>query len=396
MHDVIDPPREGVLARWARLAVRRRWLVLTTWAAILVVLTVLWRLFGGGFATGFTIPGTESQQAFDLLEARFPQQAGDSATLVFKAADGRSISEDRPRIESILDEAGALPSVIGVGSPFVPGGGAVSRDGRIAYATVQYGERANAIPKRDIDALLNLTERAAGDGLVIEAGGQVVQSNEIEPPGTSEVIGLVAAVFILLIAFGSVVAMGLPLATALVGLGASFALIGLGARVLDLPIFSSSFAAMIGIGVGIDYALFVVTRFREALHRGGSVEDAVAAAVSTAGRSVAFAGVVVVIALLGLIAIGIPFVGALGIAGAIVVTLAVLVALTLLPALLGFAGRSVDRWRIPIFHATDTGHQGSISDDPATAPRLLRGRACHSPGALHPRVAHAARLLGRR
>jgi RND superfamily putative drug exporter len=148
--------------------------------------------------------------------------------------------------------------------------------------------------------------------------------------------------------------------TAIFGLVASFAVIGLGAHVLDFPIFITSFAGMIGIGVGIDYALFIVTRYREGLHHGHSVEDSVAEAIGTAGRSVLFAGTVVVIAMLGLLANGIPFVSALGLAGATVVALAVVVALTLLPAMLGFAGHAIDRWSIPFFHATDTGDTSSV------------------------------------
>src|SRR5581483_9533227 len=158
--------------------------------------------------------------------------------------------------------------VIGVQSPLAQGSRAVSQDGRIAYATVQYAKRANELDKNDIKQLTALADRSGGAGLTVEAGGQVVQATEGAPPGASEGIGVIAAVFILLIAFGSVVAMGLPLVTAILGLGVSFALMGLAANVLDLPIFSGSFASMIGLGVGIDYALFIVTRYREGLAAG--------------------------------------------------------------------------------------------------------------------------------
>ena len=354
-------PDTGVLARWARFAARRRGLVLGASAGALAALIVVWQLFGAKFATNFDLPGTESQRAMDLLQARFPQQAGDNARLVFKSDQGIADPSVRERVEAVLAQARALPGVTAVASPYAPGGdGAVSRDGRIAYATVQYEKRAGEISRAEFDALFNFVDGAGGDGLTVEAGGIVVENGEEPVPGASEGIGVLAAVFILLVAFGSVVAMGLPLATALVGLLASFALIRLSANVLDLPDFSSNFAAMIGLGVGIDYALFVVTRFREGLRAGRSVEDSVVLAVSTAGRSVLFAGGAVAIALLGLLAVGIPFVGALGIAGAIVVAVAVVVALVLLPALLAFAGRSIDRWRIPLFHATDTGDRSSV------------------------------------
>jgi RND superfamily putative drug exporter len=360
MRAASPPADQGLLAGWARFAVRRRRLVLLSWIGALVVLVVVWQAFGAAFASNFDLPGTESQKAADLLKSRFPQQAGDTARIVFKSDDGVATPATRARIEPVLAQARDLPGVVAVASPYEPGGGGVSRDGRIAYATVQYAEQAKAIQKSDVEKLIDLADGAKGNGLTVEAGGQVVEFNEGAPPGASEAIGVVAAIFILLVAFGSVVAMGLPLATAIFGLLASFALIGLGAHLLDFPIFITSFAGMIGIGVGIDYALFVVTRYREGLHTGRSVEDSVALAMTTAGRSVLFAGTVVVIAMLGLLANGIPFVSALGIAGAVVVGFAVLLALTLLPALLGFAGRRIDRWSIPFFHATDTGDTSSV------------------------------------
>ena len=352
---------QGWLARWARRAVRHRWAVVVGWLAVLAALIAVALAAGAPFASTFQLPGTETQRAFTLLRERFPQQAGDQALIVFRAETGVASPEIRPRVEAVLEAARTLPKVVAVGSPFEPGGqGAISPDGHVAFAAVQYAERAVDLDPADVRPLLDLVERAGGDGLTVEAGGNVVQRAEHAPPGVSEAIGLVAAVFILLVAFGSVVAMGLPVATALVGLGAGIALLGLAANWLDLPVFTNSFAAMIGLGVGIDYALFVVTRYREGLARGLNVEDSIVTAVSTAGRAVMFAGTVVVVSLLGLLAIGIPFVGALGVAGAAVVAVAVVIATTLLPALLGFAGRAIDRWRLPLFHATDTGDTRSV------------------------------------
>jgi RND superfamily putative drug exporter len=351
----------GWLARWARFAVRHRRAVLLAWLAALAVLVSLWRVAGAGFVNSFRLPGTESQQALTLLRERFPQRAGDQALIVFRAEAGVAAPEIRSRVEAVLAAARTLPKVVAVGSPFEPGGqGAISPDGRVAFATLQYAERAVDLDPADVRPLLDLVEQASGDGLTVEAGGNVVQRAEYAAPGVSEAIGVVAAVFILLVAFGSVVAMGLPVVTALVGLGTGVALLALGANWLELPVFTNSFAAMIGLGVGIDYALFVVTRYREGLARGLDVTDSVAAAVSSAGRAVIFAGTVVVVSLLGLLAIGIPFVGALGVAGAIVVAIAVVIAVTLLPALLGFTGRAIDRWRLPLFHATDTGDPRSL------------------------------------
>jgi len=355
------PADTGLLTRWARFAVRRRRLVLAGWLAALVVVIVAGVGFGASADNNFTLPGTESQAAFDLLQDRFPQRAGDNAVLAFRADGGVTSPEARAEIESVVQEASALPSVAEVHSPFAPGGERqISPDGRIAYAEVQYNDQASKVPKGDVDELINLAEDSGTPAVTVEVGGTVVENIEQEPPGTSEMIGIVAAVFILVVAFGSVVAMGLPIATALVGLFTSIMLIMVGNLFLSLPDFASQFAAMIGIGVGIDYALLVVTRYREGLGRGLQPEDAVVEAIGTAGRSVLFAGTVVAIALLGLIAIGIPFISGLGISGALVVALAVLVALTLLPALLGFAGHAIDRWSIPFFHADESNNRNGI------------------------------------
>ena len=338
--------REGILSRWARFAARHRWPVIVCWGVILAALVFSSSFFGGQFADAFKLPGAESQKALDLLKDRFPSQAGDSATIVFKSESGIKSPEASGRVKDVVSKAGKLPGVTGIVSPFqVPG--AISKSGKIAYATVQYGKAAPEIPAGNVDKLKSLVDGSNKNGLRVEVGGQVISSTEVTPPGRSEVVGLAAAVIILLIAFGSVVAMGLPVVTALVGLGSGFLLITVVAKFTDVSTFTPAFASMVGLGVGIDYALFVVTRFREGLADGLDVPDAVARAVNTAGRAVIAAGTIVVIALLGLALMGIPFVTALGIAASIVVGLSVLVAVTLLPALLGLVGRGVNRWKVP-------------------------------------------------
>ena len=338
--------REGILSRWARFAARHRWPVILCWVGILAALVISSSAFGGQFADAFKLPGAESQKALDLLKDRFPSQAGDSATLVFKSKSGVQSKGTSGRVKDVVSKAGKLPGVTSVVSPFqVPG--AVSENGKIAYATVQYDKAAPEIPASNVDKLKNLVSGANKNGLRVEVGGQVISSTEVTPPGRSEVVGLLAAVIILLVAFGSVVAMGLPVVTALVGLGSGFLLITVVAKFTDVSTFTPAFASMVGLGVGIDYALFVVTRFREGLADGLDVPDAVARAVNTAGRAVIAAGTIVVIALLGLAIMGIPFVTALGVAASVVVGLSVLVAVTLLPALLGLVGRGVNRWKVP-------------------------------------------------
>ena len=350
----IAPAASSSLARWARVTARRSWRVVGVWVVLLVLLGVGAATFGGQFADTFTIPGAESQRATDLLKARFPSQAGDSATVVFRAQAGVEDPAVKGRVEALLAQAARLPEVTEAVSPFVAPG-QISADGTIAFARVQYATLAPDVAPASINALTTLIDNASGDGLTIEVGGEVIANNEQVLGSRAELVGVAAAVVILLFAFGSVIAMGLPIITALVGLGIGFLGILLATAALDISTFTPAFAAMIGIGVGIDYALFIVTRFRESLAAGLTVEDAVVTAVDTSGRAVIFAGIVVVIALLGLFAIGIPFVAALGVAAALVVGGSVLVAITLLPALLSLVGNRIDRWRIPGLHAVD-GH----------------------------------------
>lgn len=355
-----NAPQDGLLVRLSRAAVRHRWAVLAAWVVVAGALGFLSLAFGGRFVDTFTIPGTESQKATNILEERFPSRAGDTAQLVFDSEEGVRSPEARAEIGGVISKARELPGVTGVSSPFeVPG--AISEDGNIAYATLQYDVQAAEVEEESVDELTELADSADGGGLTVEVGGQVVSTSEIVTPRESEVVGVAAAAVILLLAFGSVVAMGLPILTALTGLGTGVLIITLVARFTDLSTVTPAFAAMIGIGVGIDYALFVVTRFRESLADSSSVEEAVAHAMDTAGRSVVAAGGVVVISLLGLFYVGIPFVAALGFAAAIVVSLAVLVAVSLLPALFGLSGRNIDRWRVPSLGSGDDTGRSSLA-----------------------------------
>src|SRR5438270_4370128 len=344
--------RASLLERWARTAYRWRWRVLGAWVLVLAGLTAANFLLGGTFVSEFRVPGAESQHARDLLTERFPARSGDTSDLVFEAPDGVRSGSARPRIQSVLDEvAGIKPGVVSIDSPFDQPR-LISGDGTIARATVHWNKRASDVSQSDVDNMLRIVDRAKGNGLTVEAGGIIVQQHE-HPSFGSEYIGIIVAVLILLIAFGSVIAMGLPLAAAIFGLGAGFAAIGLAANLAKFPDFSPQFAAMIGLGVGIDYSLLIVTRFREGLHAGETVEDSLVLALTTSGRAVIFAGVVVAVAFLGLYLMGLPFVAALGTAGAIVVVIAVLVAVTLMPAVLSLAGHRIDRWRVPFLHSTE-------------------------------------------
>jgi RND superfamily putative drug exporter len=354
------PRAEDALARWGRFAVRRRGRVLIAWLMLVVALGVVATTLGGDFVNSFTIPGAESQQAVDLLQERFPSQAGDSATLVIKT--GASVDDPavRQQLIDLMTRATKLPEVTGVTSPY-DDPAAISADRKIAFATVTYDRSANEVEVANVQQMLDLADESSAAGFRVEIGGPIVtQAEEANPFGATELIGVGAAVVILLIAFGSVIAMGLPIIAALAGLAAGFLGITLATRFFDISDFTPAFAAMIGLGVGIDYSLFVVTRYREGLGTGLSVEEAVARAINTAGRAVAFAGTVVAIALLGLFAIGIPFIAAIGLAAAIVVFFSVIVALTLLPALLGYVGHRIDRWRIPGLHVAEQGSTNTV------------------------------------
>jgi RND superfamily putative drug exporter len=344
-------PRTSLLERWARFAHRRRGRVIGVWMAALVAVLTLSAFYGGEFDSGFEMPGTESQEAIDLLEDNFPERAGSDGELVFKHEDGVEDPAVRARIDQIIADVRQVPGVTGVESPY-ESQGFINDDGTIARGVIHFSEVGSDVPKESIDRLFEVVDDNSTNGLQAEVGGDVIYWNE-EPDFSSEWIGLAIAAVILLIAFGSVVAMGLPLVTALAGLFAGFSVIALGANVFNFPDFSPAFAAMIGLGVGIDYSLLVVTRFREGLHAGMTVEDALVKAVGTSGRAVIFAGIVVTISFLGLWVMGLPFVGALGTAGAIVVLMAVLVALTLMPALLSLTGHRIDRWKVPMLHSTE-------------------------------------------
>ncbi|MGB3329075.1 MAG: MMPL family transporter, partial [Thermomicrobiales bacterium] len=365
-------PSGSLLARWARFVVRHHWAVIVASLLVVIVAGGAWRANHGDFVNNRSIPGAESQRAVDLLHARFPNRAGDNAMIVIRADAGLTDAAVRSDVDQMVADASQIPGVSTVISPYGTGAGAIAQDGKTGFVLVQFTQQADAVPSASVDALYQLRDAHNRDGLQVELGGQVISAAERTPPGTSELIGIGAAMLILLVAFGSVVAMGLPLATAATGLLTSLFLIGLLALRFDFNTETRAFAAMIGIGVGIDYALFIVTRYREGLHAGMAGPDAVVQAIDTAGRSILFAGSIVIVALVGLATMGIPFVAALGLAAAIVVALAVIVALTFLPALLAAIGPHIDRWSIPAFHA-------SASDDERTVWYRLAERVQRAP-----------------
>ena len=330
-----------MLARIARFSYRRRWLtVFGIWLPIMIVLAAA----GGSVAdyrTDFTLPNSESKDAVDILEgAGLFEQAGDTAQIVFTAEQGIDDPEVQAAMEGLFAEVDEIDGVA-VTSPYSPAGAAyVSADGTIAFAELAYEADSQAEMLDLSDEIQDLGDEVQVEGLQIEYGGQLFGEFEFPP---SEVLGFLAAVIILLIAFGSVVGMGLPLGTAVFGLMTGIGLVGLASMIFSMPEFSTQMAAMIGLGVGIDYALFIVTRFRENLHKGLDPEVATVRAVDTSGRAVVFAGITVMISLLGLFVVGLAFVRGMAVAGALAVLAMMFASITLLPAFLGFAGRSVEK-----------------------------------------------------
>ncbi len=343
--------REPGLERWARFSFRHKKSVIAVWVALLIGLSAISQAFGGSFVTEFSLPGSETQRATDLLNSRFPARAGDTADIVVESVSGVDDPAVQATVEELFAKVKEVPGVVGVESPY-ESPGLISQDGNIARATVYWSTSASTVDHEHAKEFVNLVQGTNREGLQIEAGGSIPMMVE-QPEFGSEILGLLFAIVILFFAFGSIVAAGLPIGAAVFGLGAGFAVIALLARMFSFPDFAPQFAAMIGIGVGIDYSLLVVTRFREGLHRGKSVEDSVALALGTAGRSVVFAGVVVAIAFLGLFAMGIPFIAAMGVTGALVVVVAVIVAVTLMPAILSLVGHRVDSLRVPFLHSTE-------------------------------------------
>ncbi|MFF7472812.1 MMPL family transporter [Streptomyces sp. NPDC008092] len=325
------------LYRLGRLAFRRRGYVALLWLAVLAAVGLGALQAPGAADEEFSTPGIESQKAFDLMQERFPGAAADGATarVVFVAPHGQKVTAtaNRKAVEETVDALGDGTQVAGVADPFTAK--AVSKDGTTAYATVTYKVKSSALTDASRTALENATGQARDAGLTVETGGSAMDSGA-GPGGTAEIIGIAIAAVVLLVTFGSLAAAGLPLLTAILGVGISMFTITVLADALGLSTSTGTLAMMLGLAVGIDYALFVVSRYREERAGGRSPEEAAGLAVGTAGSAVVFAGLTVVIALAGLSVVGIPMLTKMGLTAAGAVVVAVVIALTVVPALLGF------------------------------------------------------------
>jgi RND superfamily putative drug exporter len=335
------------LARWSTT---HRLYVVIGWIVLIIAVNALAQSAGTEYSNNFTLPNSDAQRAADLLQHSFPTQAGDRDQIVFRVSNGSVLDPAvRQRMSATFRQIEHLPHVAGVVSPYegAAAGKAISADQKIAFATVVFNEKANLLPESAPERVVKAAEAARQPGLQVELGGQAIEATEQEGFGLSTAVGLLAAIVVLLLTFGSLLAMGLPILTALFGLGTGLGVIALFTHVVDTPNFSSELAAMIGLGVGIDYSLFILTRFREAYIQPGpthgQVRESVVQAMDTAGRAVLFAGTTVVIALLGMMLLGVDFLYGVAISASIGVLLVMLASLTLLPALLTLVGARLAR-----------------------------------------------------
>ncbi|MBP2048311.1 RND superfamily putative drug exporter [Streptomyces griseochromogenes] len=335
-----------MLYRIGRFAFRRRGLTVLLWLLVLV---------GAGVAASsapppptdtFSMPGTQSQKAVDLLKEKFPAASADgaSARVVVRAPSNQKISNPKPKknVAALVEDLSKAPQVVAASDPFTTG--AVSKDGTTAYTIVTYKVAALKVSDKAHDALSKAAADARANGLRVEMGGDAVPVKQAAG-GSSESVGIGVAALILLVTFGSLVAAGMPLLTAVVGVGVGISAIGALGSTLGLSSTTTTLAMMIGLAVGIDYALFIVSRYRAEMAEGRQREEAAGRAVGTAGSAVVFAGLTVVVALAGLAVVNVPMLTKMGLAAAGTVAIAVLVAVTLVPALLGFAPFKVLRRR---------------------------------------------------
>jgi RND superfamily putative drug exporter len=328
------------LARWC---FRHRRIVLLLWIAALIGVGAASSSSGTAYKNNFNLPGTESQRAQDLLARDFPAVSGDEERIVLAAGTGTVRDADvRGPATAMLAKVAKLPHVTRVTDPYgATAASQISADGKIAFATVSVDKQAADLPKSAFKDMITTAKTADSAALRVELSGNGIQYAQQQTQNTSELVGIVAAAVVLFIAFGSLLAMTLPMISAIVAIGVGVSAIGLLSHGLSIADFGPTLGVLLGLGVGVDYALFIVNRHRTALRSGKSPEEAVVTAINTSGRAVLFAGITVCIALLGMFALGVSLLYGVAVSAALVVALTMASALTLLPALLGFYGTKV-------------------------------------------------------
>ncbi|WP_091678190.1 MMPL family transporter [Amycolatopsis marina] len=327
------------LAAWSQ---RRRWLALGLWILLLAAITLTSQAIGSDYRDDHSLPGTESQEVVETFQENAPQQAGESLRIVVAHETGLAAQDTRSRIQALLDDVRALPNVADVRSPY-DSPGAISSDGTIGYAEVSMDSGAADLPAADVRTLVDTAESAEANGLTVAVGGDPVREAEEGGGGAAEGAGILAALVILVLMFGSLLAASVPLVTAVFAVGSTLGTIALASHLLEIPSYSAPLMMLVGLGVGIDYALLVFSRFRGELLDGADRDRAVRTALDTAGRSVLFAGCTVIIALLGLLALGLGSLQGVAFAVALTVLVTMVASVTLLPALLFLFGRRIER-----------------------------------------------------
>jgi putative drug exporter of the RND superfamily len=334
----------GMLARLARFCYRQRKLVLLGWIVGVVAVAVIGFANAAESDNAYSVQDSDSARTQALIEKHFPEQQGDTLTLAIKADNGIDDAAAKPTIERVIDELDASPLTGPVVSPYQDEN-LVTQDRHIARMTVPLVDKD--VAKNDVKPLVETVKNASGDGVTLGLGGEKAEKAETPPQGPAESVGVLAAAVILFIAFGSLVAMGLPILTGLMAVLGGIALMKLLGHFIPSPDFTVLVSALIGLGVGIDYALFILTRYRDNLRDGDTPETATVVAITTAGHAVLFAGTTVVIALMGLVTMGQPMMTGVAVAASVTVLVTMFAAVTLLPALLGFAGHRINSLRLP-------------------------------------------------
>ena len=332
------------LARLARFCYRRRRLVLLTWTVGVIAVAFVGFGYGAASDNDYSGGDSDSAKARLLIQRHFPERQGDTLTLAIRAEKGIDNPVVRQRIEKVIADLDASPVTGPVTSPYQDED-LVTADRRIARTTIPL--TVEDVDKTEVKRLVDTVKGASGDGVTLGLGGDRAEKAETPPQGSAESVGVLAAAVILFIAFGSLVAMGLPIVTGLMAVLGGIALMKLVGHVVPSPDFTVLVAALIGLGVGIDYALFILTRYRDSLQDGHDPESATVKAITTAGRAVLYAGTTVVIALLGLIAMGQKMMSGVAVGASVTVLVTMIAAVTLLPALLGFTGHRINSFRLP-------------------------------------------------
>jgi RND superfamily putative drug exporter len=344
----------------ADFAHKRRWIVVFIWIFALVGVGGAAKSAGSAFSSSFKLPDTESARVQEILSKEFPTQGGDSTQIVFESTGKLTSAENQAIVEKLIAEVAKSPIVESIDSPFDPRSAALNADQSIGFATVHFNGFGEDLPKEEIKQVVEVAESFENTSLEINLSGAVIKLANAVEPSSSEMIAILIAFLVLLYTFGSLVATLVPIIVAVFALAVGSALVAMTSNAIPIADFAPILASLVGLGVGIDYALFIVTRFRRAIHEGKSVQESIRIAMTTSGRSVLFAGIIVCISMLGLFTVGLSFLSGVGVAASISVIVSMIASLTLLPAFLSILGKNIDRFKMPFrkLHQEEEGGKG--------------------------------------